>query len=78
MKMSNETASLFAALPAPDPEPARVTPAPAVPYTWSEAHRHACEVRYVRGLSDTRRAEFLAGVEQKRGAEAARRLRGDL
>jgi len=46
-----------------------------------EQHRHRCEVRQLlrwrqeRGLAWVR--DWLAGVERKRGAEAAQRLRAD-
>lgn len=43
--------------------------------TYTEAHRHACEVRYVRDLDPEARALFLKRVEAKRGVEAAARLR---
>lgn len=46
--------------------------------TGSEAWRHACEVRHVVGLrSDEARAEYLAGVQRKRGQDAYARLRRD-
>lgn len=43
-----------------------------------EAHRHACEVRYVRDMTPARRAEFLRGVADKRGEQAAERIRREL
>lgn len=50
-------------------------------YAKTEPHRHACEVRWLvawraeRGLQAA--IEYLAGVEEHRGAEAALRLRLD-
>jgi len=35
-------------------------------------------VRHVRRMSRERRDEYLEGVEKKRGAKAAGRIRGDL
>jgi len=49
-----------------------------VPFTHSEAHRHACEVRYVQNLTPDARETFLQHVAQKRGEEAAGRLREDV
>ena len=47
--------------------------------TWTEAHRHACEVRYVMGMpTRDQRAGFLDGVERRRGKPAADRLRDDV
>jgi len=46
-------------------------------FTYSEAHRHACEVRYVLRLSLTARDHFLKHVAEKRGKEAAERLQRD-
>lgn len=43
-----------------------------------EARRHACEVRYVRTMSPARRHEFLKGVAEKRGEQAAERIRREL
>ena len=46
--------------------------------TYTEAHRHACEVRYLAGMATHReRAAFLRGVAKARGAPAADRLRRD-
>ena len=48
-------------------------------YSCHEAHRAACEARYVAALPDYQRMiEFFAGVEEKRGAECATRLREDV
>jgi hypothetical protein len=45
-------------------------------HTYTEAHRHACEVRYVLSMqSKDRRRDYLAGVEKARGKPAADRLR---
>jgi len=47
-------------------------------FTYSEAHRHACEVRYALRLSLTARDNFLKHVAEKRGEKAAERLREDV
>ena len=48
-------------------------------YSCHEAHRAACEARYVAALPDYQRMiEFFAGVEEKRGPECATRLREDV
>lgn len=39
-----------------------------------EAHRLACEVQYIRRLTEHERAAFMALVAKHRGEEAARRL----
>jgi hypothetical protein len=52
-------------------------PEPDVPFTWTEVHRHACEVRYVQCLDPHAREAYLQGVERKRGQAAAQRLRAD-
>lgn len=47
--------------------------------TWTEAHRHACEVRHVLALpSRGHRAAYLEAVAAKRGQPAADRLRADV
>lgn len=47
--------------------------------TSSEAHRHACEVRYVMALPTRyERTRYLEGIEAKRGKPAAERLRADV
>ena len=46
-------------------------------FTDSEAHRHACEVRHVQSLAPGERETFLRHVAEKRGKEAAERLRRD-
>jgi len=51
--------------------------APPVPFTWTEAHRHACEVRHVQSLAPGERETYLQHVAEKRGEEAAGRLRRD-
>lgn len=44
-----------------------------------EAWRHECEARYCAAMPDNlRRRAFLDGVEAKRGASAAERLRRDV
>lgn len=40
-----------------------------------EAHRMACEVRYVVKKPESWRKSYLAGVEEKRGKKAADELR---
>jgi len=46
--------------------------------TDSEAHRHACEVRWLAARpTDAARAEYLALVTARRGFAAADRLRRD-
>jgi len=54
------------------------SPEPDVPFTWTEAHRHACEVRYVQGLAADAREAYLQRVAEKRGAAAGERLRRDV
>ena len=47
--------------------------------SYTEAHRRACEIRFLAGLdSDARRAEYLKGAEEHRGAAAAQELRRDV
>lgn len=46
--------------------------------TYTEAHRHACEVRFVISLpSNERRKAYLEAVADFRGHEAYQRLRRD-
>lgn len=46
--------------------------------TWTEAHRHACEARWLAGFdTNTHRASYLAGVLVARGRAAYERLRAD-
>lgn len=54
-------------------ECAACSPTPARTYT--EIHRHDCEVRYVAGMKtkDDRR-RYLAGVRDKRGNDARERI----
>ncbi|MFO0335557.1 MAG: hypothetical protein ACK53C_11130 [Pseudomonadota bacterium] len=53
--------------------------APADPApTYSQAHRHACEVRHVAGMATNKaRAAYLAAVAAKRSEGEAARLRAD-
>ena len=47
--------------------------------TYSERHRHACEVRYVLAMPNKeRRRAYLDAVEKLRGKAAAQRLRDDV
>ena len=46
--------------------------------TYTEEHRHACEVRYVANMdTNVQRAAYMRGVTKARGAAAADRLRRD-
>lgn len=48
-------------------------------YAQLERERHECEVRYVAGLeTDAQRAVKIQGVRDRRGADAAARLRLDV
>lgn len=48
-------------------------------FTWTEQHRHECEVRHVGTLpGHEARREYLDGVERKRGKAAADALRADV
>ena len=47
-------------------------------FTYSEAHRHACEVRHVQNLDPAARETYLRHVAEKRGEKAAERLRRDV
>jgi hypothetical protein len=58
-------------------EAAARSPGPELPFTWTEAHRHVCEVRYVQGLAADAREAYLQRVAEKRGAAACERLRRD-
>lgn len=45
--------------------------------TYTEAHRHACEVRYVAAMTHERRLAYLTGersVASIRGREACQRI----
>jgi hypothetical protein len=44
-------------------------------YAKIEPYRAACESRYVAGLTDVQCTAYLDGVLQKRGKEAATKLR---
>ena len=48
------------------------------PFTWSEAHRHACEVRYCLSRGRAWTIEYRIGVERHRGREAGDRLWRDV
>lgn len=43
--------------------------------TWTEAHRHACEVREVLTWPRDKRLRYYGLVEKTRGTQAATRLR---
>lgn len=67
---------LFAAIePAAAPPPVAAVPVvPDIPFTWSEAHRHACEVRLLVSKGRSWSVDFCRGVEDKRGRAAAEQL----
>ena len=44
----------------------------------TEAHRHACEVKFVAQMDEERRRKFFEGVDKKRSREAAKKLREDV
>ena len=78
--MSNGTLRLdFGVVPEPD-EPAGHDVAPVitliadVPFTWSEAHRHECEVRLLVAKGRAWSVDFCRGVADKRGRAAAEKL----
>jgi hypothetical protein len=57
----------------------RLTDADPRGYTYTEAWRHECEVRHVLKMATRQqRAEYLDGVERKRGKAPADRLRRDV
>ena len=48
-------------------------------FTWTEQHRHECEVRHVLALpGHEARREYLDAVERRRGRPAADALRADV
>lgn len=48
-------------------------------FTYSEQHRHECEVRHVLALSTRHeRADYIAVVTKRRGDAAGERMRTDL
>jgi hypothetical protein len=49
-----------------------------IPFTWSEAHRHDCEVRYCFSRGRAWTLEFCVGVTRHRGRTAAERLWRDV
>lgn len=57
--------------------PERPAPLPAVPFTYTEQHRHECEVRFFAAMGGSKRKDYILGVEQKRGVAAATRLWND-
>lgn len=67
----------FGAIAEPAPVPERAAPLPATPFTWSEQHRHACEVRFFAAMGRDRRESYVLGVEKHRGRAAAERLWND-
>ena len=48
------------------------------PETWSEQHRHECEVRSVTAMAQADRAKYLGLVEARRGLKATAALAADL
>jgi len=46
--------------------------------TYTEAHRHACEARWLSRQSPGFRADYLARIAYRRGLDAAVRLRATL
>lgn len=52
------------------------TPTPGP--TWTERHRHACEVRAICAMGEGARKDYLSMVEQKRGHTAAVSLACDV
>ncbi len=51
--------------------PERQAPLPAVPFTYTEQHRHECEVRYVAAMDYERRKAYCEGLIPKRGRDKA-------
>lgn len=48
-------------------------------FTWTEQHRHECEVRHVARLpTKGQRAAYFEGLEKWRGPDAVARLRADV
>lgn len=71
--MANGDGSLAFDFSAAQPAAARLEPVAAAddpprPYTWSEEHRHACEVRFVAAMGYDRRVDYCRGVEERRGS----------
>ncbi len=60
--------------PAVDVEVAVVTLTAPIPFTWSEDHRHACEVRFIVSKGRAWAVEFCRAVADKRGRAAAEQL----
>lgn len=57
----------------------RLTDADPRGYTYTEAWRHECEVRYVLKMATRQqRAEYLDAIERRRGKACADRLRSDV
>lgn len=47
--------------------------------TWTEEHRHACEVRYVAAMpTRQQRADYLEAIDKRRGQAAGDALRAGL
>lgn len=60
--------------PAVDVPVAALTLAVSLPFTWSEQHRHECEVRLLVAKGREWSVEFCRGVAEKRGRAAAEKL----
>lgn len=43
--------------------------------TWTERHRARCEAIWLKGLPWSRRAQYFARIEQRRGRDAVITLR---
>jgi hypothetical protein len=71
--MSNATLRLdFGGVPEPDElagdDAAAVIPLIIdIPFTWSEAHRHECEVRLLVAKGRAWSVEYCRGIKEKRG-----------
>jgi hypothetical protein len=46
--------------------------------TWGEKYKHECEARAVARMHPDRRADYFTGIEKRRGAAAANRMRQDV
>lgn len=48
-------------------------------FTYTEQHRHECEVRHVMALPTRQaRADYIASITKRRGEAAGERMRADL